>query len=131
MTMKSNIMRDASGNIIIKMEGQIEYEFSIPFRQQLSHLCKDNPTADITVDLGKVDFVGSSGICHFVETLKIINNKKIDRVALSNVKSEFLKVFKLYNLHETDILMDHFDMKDDETVTLNTLHGNRKRTFEN
>lgn len=131
MSMKSNVLRDANGNIIIHMEGQIEYEYSIPFRDQLARLVKDNPNINVTIDLGKVDFVGSSGICHFVETIKMINNSKADTLSLSNVRSEFMKVFKLYNLGNEEILIEHFDMDNDETYYLNNVHGNRGRTFEN
>ena len=49
-----------------------------------------------------VDFVGSSGIGQFVETLKIVNKNRT-KVKLSNVRSEFLKSFQLYKLSEQDL----------------------------
>lgn len=131
MTMKSNVLRDANGNIIIHMEGQIEYEYSIPFRDNLTQLATDNPNATITIDLAKVDFVGSSGICHFVETVKLINGNKANTLSLSNVKNEFIRVFKLYELDENEVFMEYFDMDNDDTYYLNNKHGNRGRTFEN
>jgi anti-sigma B factor antagonist len=131
MSIKSNLLRDANGNIIIHMQGSIDYENGIPFRGELTEVVNENPNAFITLDLGKVDFVGSSGICHFVETLKYINTHKQDTLSLTNVRSEFFKVFKLYKLDEEDIIMEHFDMQNDDTFNLNTAHGNRKHTFEN
>lgn len=131
MTMKSNILRDASGDIIIQMSGEINYEHSIPFRNQLLSLVGENPNTKIKVDIGGIDFVGSSGICHFVETLKLIDGQARDKLSLSNVRSEFVKVFRLYNIDDTSITLDYFDMDNDETYHLNTTHGNRSRTFEN
>ena len=78
-----------------------------------------------------MDFVGSSGICHFVETVKIVNKKWNHKLSLSNVRGEFVKVFKLYDLNEEDIFIDTFEMNTDDTENLNTIFGNRRRTFQN
>ena len=86
-----------------------------------------NPLSTITIDLHNLDFVGSSGIGHFVETLKILQKKKSD-IKLSNVKTEFLKVFKLYDLDALDTLIQEFD--NDDTEDLNAKFGNKRKTFE-
>ena len=91
--MNANILRDALGNITVQMQGDLEYEHSVPLRNQLRDLAQENPNAKITVDLGGVDFVGSSGICHFVETISLLNkenNKK--QLGLSNVSGDFKKI---------------------------------------
>lgn len=132
MSMKANILRDAMGNIIVQMQGDLGYENSMPLRNELKQLADDNPHSKITIDLGGVDFVGSSGICHFVETVQLINNetKTEQRVGLSNVGKEFRKIFRLYTIDEAELLWDEFGMDSDETRTMNTAFGNRKRTFE-
>lgn len=132
MSMKANILRDAMGNIIVQMQGDLGYENSMPLRSELKQLADENPHSTITIDLGGVDFVGSSGICHFVETVQLIN-KEIDnqKVGLSNVSKEFKKIFKLYTIDEAELLWDEFSMDSDDTKGMNTLFGNRKRTFEN
>lgn len=136
MSMKANILRDALGNITVQMQGDLEYEHSIPLRNQLRDLAQENPNAKITVDLGGVDFVGSSGICHFVETIGLLNkeNQKGNgqqQLGLSNVSRDFKKIFKLYSIEEAELIWDKFDLDDDETSHLNTSFGNRKRTFQN
>lgn len=132
MSMKANILRDALGNITVQMQGDLDYEYSIPFRNQLSDLAAQNPNAKITVDLGGVDFVGSSGICHFVETINILNQKNnIQQVGLSNVSGDFKKIFRLYSIEEAELIWDQFDLDNDETSHLSTSFGNRRRTFEN
>lgn len=132
MTMKANILRDALGNITVQMQGDLDYEYSIPFRKQITEIAAENPNAKITVDLGGVDFVGSSGICHFVETIQLMNEGKIEnQIGLSNVSGDFKKIFRLYSIEEADLIWDKFDLDDNETAHLSTSFANRKRTFQN
>lgn len=133
MSMKANILRDAMGNITVHIEGELDYEYSMPFREQLHELAQENPHAQITIDLGAIDFVGASGICHFVETVQIINQKKSEhnKVKVSNITDEFQRVFKLYTPEQAEYFWDEFDMASDETENLGQTFANRKRTFEN
>lgn len=133
MSMKANILRDAMGNITVQMQGDLDYEHSMPLREQLNELSSKNPQARIIVDLGGIDFVGSSGICHFVETVQLINKTKneYNRVGLSNVGLEFKKIFRLYSIDEAELIWDKFDLDNDETSDLSTRFGNRGRTFSN
>lgn len=133
MSIKANILRDAMGNITVQMQGDLDYEHSAPLRDELNQLAGENPNAKITVDLGGIDFVGSSGICHFVETVHLINRSKNDlnKMTLSNVSKEFKKIFRLYSIEEAEILSEQFDFDNDETETLSTQFGARTRTFEN
>ena len=131
--MKANILRDAMGNITVQMSGDFTFDNCIPLRSELKTLAAGNPHAKITVDLGAVDFVGSSGISHFVETIHLINQKKAEhnKVLLSNVSNDFQKVFKLFTSEEIDLIWNEFDKDGDETQELNQKFGNRKRTFQN
>jgi anti-sigma B factor antagonist len=133
MSMKANILRDAMGNITVQMQGDLDYEHSMPLREQLNELSTENPQSRITVDLGGIDFVGSSGICHFVETVQLINTKKnyYNKMSLSNVSLEFKKIFRLYSIDEAELIWDKFDLDNDETSDLSTRFGNRGRTFSN
>jgi anti-sigma B factor antagonist len=131
--MKANILRDALGNITVQMRGDLDYEHSGPLRDQLNVLSKDNPQAKITVDLGGIDFVGSSGICHFVETVHLINKNKEthNSMGLAKVGKEFKKIFKLYSIDEAELIWDQFDLDNDETSDLSTRFAGRDRTFSN
>lgn len=125
MSLKANIDTDVAGNITIKMRGGLDFENGLPLRQELESLCREFPESLIIIDLYNVDFVGSSGIKMFVETLEIINKQK-QRIRLANVKSEFLKVFRLYTLDEAIIMWDEFD---DTNTEITSING--KRTFQN
>lgn len=133
MSIKAKVLRDALGNITVHMEGDLDYEHSMPFRTQLTDLVKENPHSKITLDLGGVDFVGSSGICHFVETVTSLNQSKSDhnRLSVSNITKEFKKVFRLYTMDEAELFWDEFEMDSNETSQMSNKYGARKRTFEN
>lgn len=127
MAMKAHIHTDSQGNITVHMNGGLDYENSLPLRLELQELTKKNPTSTITLDMNSLDFVGSSGIGIFVETLHILNKNKA-QIKLSNVKTEFLKVFKLYNFDAFQLMEKEFDT--DETENLNQKFGNRKQTYQ-
>ncbi len=131
MSMKANVLRDANGNIIVHMQGDLNYDHSLPLRNELQNIANNNPNSSITIDLGAIDFVGSSGICHFVETVKYLKENRKANVALSNVKPEFLKIFRLYSLNEADYVAELMNFDNDETENLNRNFGNRANTFEN
>lgn len=131
MSMKANILRDANGNIIVHMQGDLNYDHSLPLRNELQTIADSNPNSKITIDLGAIDFVGSSGICHFVETVKFIKEAHRESVQLSNVKPEFLKIFRLLSLNEAEYVAELMNFDNDETDGLNTRFGNRNQTFEN
>ncbi len=131
MSMKANVLRDANGNIIVHMQGDLNYDLSAPLRTELQSIANNNPNSTITIDLGAIDFVGSSGICHFVETVKFLKENRKAMVNLSNVKPEFLKIFKLYSLNEADYVAELMQFDNDETDGLNQRYGNRTQTFEN
>jgi anti-sigma B factor antagonist len=128
MAMKAQIHTDSQGNIIVHMSGGLDYENSLPLRLELQELTIKNPASTITLDMNSLDFVGSSGIGIFVETLHILNKNK-SQIKLSNVKTEFLKVFKLYNFDAFKLMEDQFET--DETENLNQKFGNRNQTFQN
>lgn len=130
MTMKANVLRDANGNIIVHMQGDLNYDHAAPLRQELEAIAKKNPNSSMTIDLGAIDFVGSSGICHFVETVKWLKENRKANVNLSNVKPEFLRIFKLFSLNEADYVAELMNFDNDET-DVNRQFGNRNNTFEN
>ncbi len=131
MSMKANVLRDANGNIIVHMQGDLNYDHSYPLRNELQQIAHNNPNTKITIDLGAIDFVGSSGICHFVETLKIMKENKSNNINISNVKPEFLKIFKLYSLNEADYVAELMNFDNDDTENLSSRFANRDQTFEN
>lgn len=133
MSIKANILRDAQGNIIVRMEGDLGFEHNHTISSQLRELAKSNPNTDISIDLGAMDFVGSSGICHFVESIHHLNQESDlkSKISLTNVSDDFKKVMRLFSFDQADIISDLFDMNDDSTEQMSNRFAARKRTFEN
>lgn len=98
MSIMANVYVDVYGNITIQMEGILDYEISSPFRKELTSFLVSYPTSTLTLDFQCVEFVGSSGINIFVETVNQLNKSYNQRLKLINVRSEFVKIFKLYQL---------------------------------
>lgn len=126
--MKARVRTDSLGNITVHIEGGLDFENCEPLRNQLSLLEAKNPSSDITIDLNHLDFVGSSGIGHFVETIKILKTRRVN-LFFSNVKNEFQKVFKLYDFDVVEMMMGEFEAEESEMRT--TGFGMRRNTFEN
>jgi anti-sigma B factor antagonist len=119
MSMKARVITDALGNITVVMEGGLDFENSLPLRKELETMTKNNPTCDVTIDMHALDFVGSSGINYFVETLQSL--EKSVNVRLSNVKAEFLRVFKLYGYDAyAKCIIEEFDTEQAEAAITTT-----------
>lgn len=126
--MKAQVRTDALGDITIGLEGGLDYENNAHLKRELEDITQKNPDAIITLDLHKMDFVGSCGIGVFVGMLKDLNEKH-GHIKLANVKAEFLKVFKIYGPEVLEALICEFEH--DETENLNQRFGGRRRTFQN
>lgn len=96
MSLSANFRRDAFGNITIFLKGRLDYENSTTFKTELSSLLRINPSTIITIDMQGLDFIGSSGIGYYFNTIQSLNATKM-QIHLTNVKTEFIKVFKLYD----------------------------------
>ena len=127
MSLKAQLVTDSLGNITVHLEGGLDFDTTTPFKDELYSIINDNPASTVTLDLNGLDFVGSSGIGHFVDTLRALDKNKA-QIKLANVKSEFLKVFKLYQFDAMELMNQEFD--DDETSNLSQKFANRKHTFQ-
>lgn len=128
MSMRARVRTDAIGNITVYMDGDLDFENGLPLRAQLELLKQENPSSTITLDMDGISFVGASGIGHFAETLQALNEQR-DQIRLTNVKKEFLKVFKLYNFEAMEIIIDQFE--NDETEMMASMSSGKKKTFQN
>jgi len=129
MTLKAQIRTDALGNITVHMDGDLSYDNHRKLKNEILKISKEHPYSIITLDLNSLDFVGSSGISNFVEMLKLLNKNGKNRYKISNIKSEFIKVFQIYNFNALEMMNEEFDS--DETSNLSQKFTTKKRTFEN
>ncbi len=134
MSIKSKISTDVNGNVVVQMHGGFDYEWGITLNLELQKIAQKHQNRNIIIDLDNMEFVGSSGIGDFVATLNAIQNHNNNSITLINVRSEFQKVFKLYNLDNSFQLSSEVqvaieaDFDNDETEVQKALN---KRTFQN
>jgi anti-sigma B factor antagonist len=106
--MKAMMRTDSMGNITVYMSGDLDYETPSYIQKELSLLKKTYPSGSITLDLSKLDFVGSCGISNFMEALKTIY-QQTQNLKIMNVSDEFRKVLELYDAHTLAQILIEFD----------------------
>jgi anti-anti-sigma factor len=100
--MKTQVKKQGD-TIVVTMDGKLDFETSIPLREHLTRVidqAKTDSTAKIIFNLENLDFVGSSGISSFVQTLKEFNVNSPSATVYCNVKSEFRRVIKAFDEDE-------------------------------
>lgn len=127
MSIIERIITDSKGDIIVQMRGGLDYDNTIHLREQLKHISEKNRTSVLTLNLERLNFIGSSGISHFVETLNILSETR-KNLKLEGVSEEFVKVFKLYELKSLNDILDDFES--DETEFSARFAG-RSKTYQN
>ena len=104
MSLKANIQTNALGDIIIHLNGNINFENQKELQKEVQILEKQHPYSTITLDMNALDFVGSSSISTFVSYLKFLHEKDQNKYKISNVKSEFLRIFSIYGFNFSKML---------------------------
>jgi len=98
---------------IVTMDGRLDFETAEPLRKNLGRLMANTKTdtvpKKIIFNLENLDFVGSSGISSFIQTLKDFNERSVVKPHYCNVKSEFKRVIKSFDEAE---LFEIFDNED-------------------
>ncbi len=98
MAMKTSIRRDdAGGVVIVTLEGHLDFETTDTFRESLMRLETQSAKSRVIFDLGNLQFVGSSGISAFVQTLRDFNSRASTKPRYTNVKSEFKKIISAFD----------------------------------
>ena len=99
--------------IVVSMDGRLDFETHVPLREDLSKLAdqakSDSVPRKIIFNLEKLEFVGSSGISSFVQTLKEFNASVPTRPRYCNVKSEFRRVIKAF---DEEAIFEFYDSED-------------------
>ena len=99
--------------MVVTMDGKLDYETQEPLKQDLLRLVNnaktDSTPTKIIFNLENLDFVGSSGISAFIQTLKDFGNRASMKPRFCNVKSEFRKVMKAFDEEEAFEFFDNED----------------------
>lgn len=105
---------------VIALEGKLDFENQDILKENISTLMKQG--RKVVVDMEGLNFVGSSGITHFIRSLYEFQESGYLVPRLCNVKSEFRKIIGAYDtnkdfsIHETreEAVHGFFRSGDDE-----------------
>jgi anti-anti-sigma factor len=110
--MKTRITK-IGDTVVVTMDGKLDFETQEPLRQDLSRLAEktrtDSAPGKIIFNLEKLEFVGSSGISAFVQSLKDFTTRTPLKPRYCNVRSEFKRVMKAFD--EAD-MFEFFESED-------------------
>src|SRR4051812_8328528 len=99
--------------MVVHMDGRLDFENQEPLREEITklsrHTQKDSAPKKIIFNLEGLEFVGSSGISSFVQTLKDFNANAQLKPRYCNVKSEFRRIMQAYDENE---LFEFYDNED-------------------
>lgn len=110
--MKTQIKKQGD-MIVVSLDGRLDFETFVPLREDLTKLMdesqQDSVPKKIIFNFEKLEFVGSSGISSFVQTLRDFNANSLTKPRYCHVKSEFKKIIKAFD--END-LFEFYDSED-------------------
>jgi anti-anti-sigma factor len=110
--MKTQIKKNGD-TIVVIMDGRLDFETHVPLREDLIKIMDEARTDSIPkkiiFNLEKLEFVGSSGISSFVQTLKEFNTNAPTRPRYCHVKSEFRRIIKAFDEEEQFEFFDNED----------------------
>lgn len=111
--MKTHI-KQKGDTVIVTIDGHLDFETHVPFREDLAKLLSDSSHNDsvpkkFIFNLENLEFVGSSGISSFVQTLKDFNSNAPMKPKYCHVKSEFRRIIKAFDEEE---IFEFYDSED-------------------
>jgi anti-anti-sigma factor len=100
--MEAKISRD--GEIwVVHLKGFLDFESVAPFRQTCLQHLRDKK---VIFNLGDLNFVGSSGITTFVETIKELKDGAEQIPKFCGLSAEFRRVFVANELEKVEVYED-------------------------
>jgi len=115
--MKTNIKKNGD-TVVVSLDGTLDFETAAPFREDLAKIIRGPKNAPVKTDstpkkiifnLENLEFVGSSGISSFVQTLKDFNRTSDVKTRYCGVKSEFRQIIKAFDESEAFEFFDNED----------------------
>src|SRR4029078_11931911 len=101
--MKTQIKKEGD-TIVVSMDGWLDFEAQAPLREDLAKLTKqvstDSLPRKIIFNFENLEFVGSSSISSFIQTLMEFNQVSLIKPRYCNVKSEFQQIIQAFDALE-------------------------------
>lgn len=95
------LFRKDGDTTVISVNGKIDHETQEKLKENLKNLLRPEQTDSIPkqviFNMEKLEFVGSSGISAFIQTLKDFNAQTENRPRYCHVRNEFKRIIKAYD----------------------------------
>ena len=101
MAMKA--IQSSEGSVtVISLEGTLDYENQVPLCASIEQLLRNGK--HVVLDMEHLRFVGSSGITHFIQSIRDFYSMSDTVLKLCNVKSEFRKLMSAFDTNNSFII---------------------------
>jgi anti-anti-sigma factor len=97
MSLRASLLNQGEVTVIA-LEGKLDFESQDMLRENILNLTKQG--RKVVVDMEGLNFVGSSGITHFIRSLYEFQERGLAVPKLCNVKSEFRKIISAYDANQ-------------------------------
>ena len=112
--MKARV-KSTERSVVISIDGKIDYETQDQvcafINSTIERSKKDHAAKKIIMNFQNLEFVGSSGITQFVQSLKQIHHETDVTPKYCGVRSEFQKIIKAFDEE------NQFDFYDDDSLS--------------
>jgi anti-anti-sigma factor len=102
--MKAQIKK-VGDTIVVAVDGKLDYDTQEPFKENLKKIASaaktDSTPTRVIFDMENLEFVGSSGITQFIQTLKDFGSRTDQKARILKASSEFKKVMLAYDEEQT------------------------------
>ena len=96
MAIKTSVRKDRDA-VIVSVQGFLDFETTDSFRNNLAKIETQAADARVIFDLSELQFVGSSGISAFIQTLRDFNGRVLQKPRYANVRSEFKRIMSAFD----------------------------------
>lgn len=98
---------DAAGTLVARVEdGRIDASVSVQFKDRMKAICEGGDSR-VVLDLGKVEFIDSSGLGAVVAVMKLMGQAR--KLELADLQPVVAKVFKLTRMDTVFTIHDNID----------------------
>ena len=112
MAIKTSVKRQGD-TVVVSMDGKMDFEIQDEIRSSLAKIVAPNKTDEtpkkIIMNLEKLEFVGSSGISTFVQTLKELGKEADLPPRYCGVKNEFKRMMRAFDEEQSFQFFDNED----------------------
>jgi len=105
--------------VIFELEGQLDFESTLQFQQTARTIMSKNKECRFVFNFEKLQFVGSSGINHFIRVMKDFNKTTL-KPKICHVSPEFLKIMRALetNRNPFDIFSEQGEAVENSNINL-------------